>query len=239
MFKHNRIIQKIVALALIAVMLIAMPAFAEDKFDISYASGSDLFTVDVNAEESVAFIETSLSAAARSFDHKYECDAYYSDTKFDTLVIDYFKSSAYPIYRLWILYAGTKHIYATSVAFEFGGKQYVFSDILDPENAFEYSNGDAAEHLLIKFGWDNLQFLGDLESHVNKIMENDNWIDDGIPEDMKIKMVLRGTEVIETELGPGFILDFLALKSIMMTCGGLETGLEKAYATNLKINDIG
>ena len=86
---------RLTALFLLLLILIGSAAAAESgTFDLSHFRENDnLFTIDVNKDSGAAFIETALSSELRSFQHEYESDSYYSCTKFDILVRDYFKSS--------------------------------------------------------------------------------------------------------------------------------------------------
>lgn len=229
----RRHLKEFFALLLILAIGVAGTAFAAVDLDFA-RDNPGLFNLSVDSDREIAFITTNLNNAARSFAHKYESDSYYSSTEFDILVRDYFGSNPSPIYRLWVYYSGTKHLYPNSIAFRFGGKKYVFSEIIDKENITDYDNGDASEDMLIKFGSENLEFLSALESQFNSITEDEGWADKEIPEDKKIFMEIRGTETIEVELGAGFLTDFYGWKLAMISCDEAQ-GLLDTKGSPMKV----
>lgn len=216
---------RLMALFLLLLMLIGSGAAAESEdFDLSHFRENDnLFTIDVNKDSGVAFIETTLSSQLRSFQHEYESDSYYSCTKFDILVRDYFKSNPYPVYRLWVEYAGTKFNYTTSITFHVDGTDFTFSDVSDTDRILELSNGDASEDMLIIFDGDSLSFLAALESNLTSVMEDENWMENGVPEEKRVRMTLHGIKDIEVTLEDGFYFDFLLFKDGMFNGGGYSS----------------
>ncbi len=216
---------RLTALFLLLLILIGSAAAAESgTFDLSHFRENDnLFTIDVNKDSGVAFIETALSSELRSFQHEYESDSYYSCTKFDILARDYFKSSPYPVYRLWIEYTGTKFNYTTSITFHVDSTDFTFSDVSNADRILELSNGDASEDRLIIFDGDNLSFLAALENNLTSVMEDENWMKNGVPEEKRARMTLHGIKDIEVTLDDGFYFDFLLFKGGMFNGGGYSS----------------
>ena len=173
-----------------------------------------------------------MSAADRSFTHKYESSTRYSNTKFDILVVDYLKENAYPVMRLWVNYcADDDYLNITSASFILNGKKYTFSGIGNKDWYVKDDDG-YLEQVLIKFGMDNIDFLAALEDIFN-------GVDDvgAVAKSATCKLILHGREDIEVELGEGFFLDFMAIKLGMVDINGLDF-LEKAISTTMKITDV-
>ena len=146
--------KKIVSLLLIAILIISVPqqAFAaRDPLDFSVVRNSDNLTIDVDRDNNVAFIESSLSTSDRSFNHKYENDYLYSSTKFDVIIVDYYGDS-YPVFRLWIKYTADKFQYINAVTFIVDDVRYTFSGISSTDSLTEIEHG-VSEDLLIKYGY--------------------------------------------------------------------------------------
>ena len=214
--------KKLFSLFLALALLCSCASSLAAGYDMSYIRDYDsLFTVDVNDDEGVAFVESVLSASERSFVHKYESDYRYSSTMFDILVIDYDKSSAYPIARLWITYCADEYIYYDSVTFTLDGKDYTFTGISDPDWRSEDEKG-VVEKALIIFGTDNLEFLAALQDYREQFGSYDELIDE--VNGPKVKMVLHGrNEDIAVTLGGGFMLDFaLIIEGAFLETNGLD-----------------
>ncbi len=226
--------KRIAALLMTAVLLFAaMPALADEKLDLSvFRDNPTLYTIDVNTEDDVAFVESALSAKDRSFVHKYESENRYNTTKFDILVVDYLQSDPYPIFRLWISYCSDdSYMNINTASIIFNGKKYTFSGIADKDWYYHDEKG-YREDVLIKFGMDNVEFLTDLEKALGDDSDASAMIK--AAETMKAKLILHGRENIEAELGEGFFLDFLLIKAGFMRCNGVQY-LEKANATEMKV----
>ena len=196
--------------------------------DLSYVRNDpDTYEIDVQVEDDLAFIETTYNAAELSFVHKYESTNLYSGTRFDMLVIDYLQSDAYPVFRLWLTYcADDNYINASSVTFEVSGKKYTFSDIGDPDWYYHDEDG-YMEQMLIKFNDDNLDFLVALENLLPETYEE--------LLEIKIPLTLHGREDIKTEVGSGFLMDFLAMKLAYVNANGLDF-LSEPNGTPMKVH---
>lgn len=209
--------KKIVAL-LSACLLIALTmssAFAA-SLNLTYPRNNpDVFTIDVNSAGTAVFVETVLTAKDRHFTHKYESDYYWSSTQFDVLGVNYGTNDAYPVWRVWIVFANDKSFKnIDSVTFVIEGKRYTFTDISDPDwltkNETSY-----LEEMLIKFGLDNLDFVVHLEQYCNKLDDVD---------DFQGTLILhtRSGEDITVSLGGGFALDFVLTKKAYIEMNGLD-----------------
>ena len=218
---------------LLAVMLACGACAALAELDLApIREANNIYTIDVDTESDVAYIESKLSAADRSFTHKYESSTRYSSTKFDILVVDYLKENAYPVMRLWVTYcADDDYMNITSASFILNGKKYTFSGIANKDWYVKDDDG-YYEQVLIKFGMENLNFLAALEDIFN-------GVDDvgAVAKSATCKLILHGREDIEVELGEGFFLDFMAIKLGMVDINGLDF-LEKAISTTMKITDV-
>lgn len=218
------------ALCILLVICVIMPICANaGGFSVaSMDSLSEIITIDVDRDADVAFVESKLPTKERAFTHKYESNTRYSSTEFDMLVINYFESNAYPIFRLWINYCADDFLNINSVTFELDGVKYTFSGIADRDWLYSYDDG-IEERLLIKFGISNLSFLAALEnkfSEINDISEIDQ---------LDISLTLHGSENITVKLDSGFWLDFFALKSAWILSGGAtEEYLKKVTASEMK-----
>ncbi|MBR6705459.1 MAG: hypothetical protein IKI84_02090, partial [Clostridia bacterium] len=205
-------------------------------YDMTYIrENSNAFTIDVNEDSEVAFVESTLSAKERSFVHRYESDHRYSSTMFDVLVINYEKSSAYPVPRLWITYCADEYIYYDSVTFTLNGKDYTFSGISDPDWRSKDEKG-VVEEALIKFGTEAVDFLFALKNYREKFASYDELMNE--TKGPKIKMVLHGrSEDITVTLGGGFLLDFTyIIEGAYMETGGLDY-IENVISTTMSVSD--
>ena len=88
--------------AILCLCLLCAAAAAETGFDLSVIRQNDYLEIDVDSEEEVAFVESTFSTKDLSFVHSRESEKLYSSTHMDILIIDYFSSGAYPVWRLWI-----------------------------------------------------------------------------------------------------------------------------------------
>ncbi len=199
--------KKILSLILALALLCPCASSLAAGYDMSYIRQNDnVFTVDVNDDTGVAFVQSVLTAKECSFVHKYESKYRYSYVYFDILVVNYGKSTAYPVPRLWITYCADEYIYYDSVTFTLNGRDYTFTGISDPEWRSKDEKG-VQEEALIKFGTDNYDFVRALQNYrknfpsYNELMDETNG--------PKIKMVLHGrNEDITVTLGGGFMRDF-------------------------------
>lgn len=163
------------------------------------------------------------------FVHKYDSQTKYSFTQFDILVIDYLSpAKAYPVHRLWIYYsADNYHQYITAVTFNINGTKYTFSGVADASR-YEVTDGVYQESLLIKFDWDNLDFLAALEKLIPEDLDNLDSI--------KIPMTLHGVEDITVDLDGRFLLDFMFIRLAMLNTNSTNF-LDKADGTSLKVTE--
>ncbi len=219
---------------LLAVMLVCGAcAAALAELDLAPIREDDtLYSIDVDTESDVAYIESKLSAADRSFTHKYESSTRYSNTKFDILVVDYLKENAYPVMRLWVTYcADDDYMNITSASFILNGKKYTFSGIGNKDWYVKDDDG-YAEQVLIRFGMDNIDFLVALED----IFGDTEDVTEAA-ENATCKLILHGREDVEVDLDAGFFLDFLVIKLGMVNINGLDF-LEKASSSTMKVTDV-
>lgn len=181
-------------------------AFADgDEYTVKpYADYESLFTVDVNTEKDVAFVETTLEAKDCAFTHKYESSTTYSAIYNDILVLDYSKSSRYPLLRTWIIYAADKAQNIKSVTFELEGQSFTFTDISN-EDRVEKSEKGYTEKLLIKHGKNNSDFWVKIMAAAISSLSTD---EDKKTEAPKMKMILHGDEDIEADVPDKFWFDF-------------------------------
>jgi hypothetical protein len=221
--------KKLILFLLVATLLCSLSPAMAATIDLSAIQAQDnLYTVDISDDGDAAFIESNLSAEARSFVHKYESSTLYSSTEFDVLIVDYQQSSNYPVFRLWIVYcADNGYINADSVTFQVGKKQFTFTDISDEDwLTYDKENG-YMEEMLIRFGEDNVDFLLALEEAIKGKSESVETLNE-----VGIKMVLHGKEDLVVELGSGFLLDFMALKSAWLDLDGVS------YIDDINGNDM-
>lgn len=218
-------------LALVLMLSCFSCAFAAE-FDMSIVrENTDLYKVSVDNEEDVAFITTNLAVSARAFTHKYESTYRYSSTKFDTLVIDYLKTSARPVFRLWVTYcADDSFLNINGISFLVDGKKYTFSDVADPDWYTQDEKG-YAEEMLIKFDMDNIDFLVALEDYM--------------PEELSLEalkaapvtMILHGREDVTVQLEDGFWLDFIAMKRVLTKTGAIDF-LSQTSGSPMKVTTV-
>lgn len=194
-----------IAFLIAAVLLCSsVSALADGTFDISFYSSSNVFTVEVDSENDIAFIDSKMGTADLAFNHQYENDYYYSVMRNDIIVIDYFSSNRYPVLRTWITYRGDKALYFTGVSFIIEGKEYVLSDVADKDRIQKLDNG-WEETLLIKYGSENWDFFAAIAA--SAMVYYGAWVDDKEAAVPDIKMVLHGTEDIEVQVTGNFLLD--------------------------------
>lgn len=209
---------------LTALLLLVLPvssAFAA-TLDLSYVrrNTENLFTLDIDTANNAAFVETQLSAAARSYVHKYESVYRYNTTKFDVLVLNYSNASTtYPVWRLWVTYcADNDYLYFDKITFNVNGTKYTFSGV---SNSDRYTHDDKGyvEEALIKFDDTNLAFLAALEEWGPAIGE---FEDVSYLDNFPVYMTLHGREDITVTLGSGFWLDYLAIREAFIEMNGLD-----------------
>lgn len=225
-------LKKGLCLLLALALFLPMMAAAE-RFDLSkIRENPNIFTIDVDAENDVAFIETTLSARKLSFVHEFESATRYSCTMFDILVHNYFETDSYPVFRLWISYCADDFLYINSVTFELNGVKYTFSGIADSEWRTTYDDGGIMEKMLIKFDMENLDFLVALDEAAETV---DNEI--ARMDELNITLTLHGTKDVTVKLGKGFWTDFLLLEAGLSNVGGLTVeNMKKVNGTDLWVH---
>lgn len=222
--------KKAISLLLVCLMLLGTVSavMAEDVFDLTFVRDNpDNYDLDINEASDCAFVESTLEPKERAFTHKDESDALYSHLWFDALVLDYSKSTRYPVFRLWIvLCTENAYKYVDSVTFIVDGESFTFTGIDDSE-WYEIKEGDYRQEMLIKFGKTNVSFLIALENFCKKVAADD------YSGSYDVRMVLHGREDIETTLGLNFLIDFLRIRNVMLNCNGLAF-LDKAIETEMR-----
>lgn len=205
-------------LCALVLLLHALPALGD--FNIGhFTENTSIFSVDVEAESGVAFIETIMPAKDLAFEHKYESPKNYSLLRNDILVLNYFSSAdRSPVFRTWIYYCTTKPIYAHSVTFELEGTAYTFTDVAG-SGRITTNESDTEEDLLIRYGSSNLDFLAVVMARATQYAYS-RFGDEGDQnvQPPKMKMILHGLEDIELDVPDGFWLDFG-----LLTVGLIET----------------
>ncbi len=225
--------------AFLLVVLMACSCFTVSSAAVldlsSIRENSELFSIDVDTESDVAFIESQMSAQLRSFVHKYESSYRYSNTLFDILVVDYLKTDAYPIMRLWIIYcADDAYLNINSVSFIVDGKKYTFSGIADAD-WYEHDDNGYVEKVLLKFGMENLSFLAALERVFSDVKDGSGAFQ--AAQNASCRMILHGREDIEVELGAGFFTDYLIMHMGFTSIDGLSY-LNKVISSTMKETDV-
>lgn len=213
--------KKLLAILLaLTLMLGATSAFAA-TLDLSYVRSrvESIYDISVNKDTDVAFITTTLSVAARAYEHKYESQYRYNDTEFDILVANYSKSSAMPVFRLWVSYAAdNNYLYVNAITFDVNGTKYTFTDVSNYE-WYTHDDKGYQERMLIKFDMDNVGFIIALEQLIPKVSQVSSAADyDNLP----LTMTLHGTEDITIHLGAGFCLDFISMKDAYLAINGID-----------------
>lgn len=203
-------------LALILPLCLGV-AYADD-LDLSFVrENTDYYEMDVEIEDGTAFafIESTLTASDLAFIHKYDSQTKYSYTQFDILVVDYLSATdAYPVNRLWIYYnADNNHQYINAVTFTIDGTKYTFSDVADAER-YTQPDGVYRESLLIKFDYDNLEFLAALERLIPDDLND--------LESVQIPMTLHGLEDLEVTLDQSFMLDFIIFRLALLNTNSFD-----------------
>lgn len=218
---------------LLALLLcVCLVTASAEEYDLSFVrENSKYYELDVEIEDGTgfAFVESVMQPGDLDFVHKYDSQTKYSFTQFDILVIDYLSpAKAYPVHRLWIYYsADNYHQYITAVTFNINGTKYTFSGVADASR-YEVTDGVYQESLLIKFDWDNLDFLAALEKLIPEDLDNLDSI--------KIPMTLHGVEDITVDLDGRFLLDFMFIRLAMLNTNSTNF-LDKADGTSLKVTE--
>lgn len=201
----------------VTLMFTTVPVFALPTFEMSfYSSNANIYSVDVDSDSGVAFIETKSSNSELAFTHKYESNFYYSTIRSDILVIDYFKSNRYPVFRTWIDYRADKALNIYAVSFVIDGKTYTFSDVADRDRIEKLDNG-VSEKLLIKYGSANSDFFASVAADsLSYAFSRYGGEGDSEVETPQMKMILHGTEDVEVDIPANFWVDF-SLLALSMT----------------------
>ena len=212
--------KKLVSL-IIALLVMACPMMAmAGSFDGSVFQGlyfSSIATLDLNEDGSVAFVESQLTAATRSFTTPYEHPRYYNSTLWDIVIPRYDTGTPAPRIRLWIRSYGTQFANIEGVSFQLNGKTYTFTGVSDPERQTYKEEEDAyTERLLIIFDDQSLDFIAEMEAYC----ETCNTVE--AMNEHPITMILHGDEDIVVTLGSGFMSDFMIIKELFIDCGGLD-----------------
>ncbi len=209
MKKTNKMMRKGLALLLFFAMLVSCAAaFAEEEvtpFDLkTYEENTEYFTIDVNTEDDLAFVETTFDAEALAFTHKYDSEYYYSHIYNDIIVIDYSKEGErIPVFRTWICCRADVPHNIASVTFEIGGKAYTFTEVSDPDWNEQKENG-YAENLLIDYGYNNWDFFAAVASNALSYILDE----EGNTPAPEMKMILHGDEDIEAMVPENYWGDF-------------------------------
>ena len=227
-------------LCLVLACSLTLTALA-DGFDASLVKENDsLFEFTVNSDEGIAFVDAAMTVRERSFTHPYESESYYSYVYSNLVIIDYFNSTSYPVWRFWVDYVGTKHIYANAVTFTFDGNSYTFTDVADTDRITDRDNGDGEEILLVVIGTDNVDFVTGLETYLNKLQEIDP--DDAytsITENAEVSMTLHGTEDFTVQLPSTFMLEYFLMRAAFIAGGDVASFLDKTVdPTPLKVTSV-
>ena len=223
-------------LCLLLALALFLPVMAgAERLDLSkIRENPNIFTIDVDAENDIAFISSTLTlmTGERFFVNEFEGDARYSTTWFDMLVHNYFETNSYPVFRLWISYCADDFLYINSVTFELNGVKYTFSGVSDSEWRTTYDDGGIMEKMLIKFDMENLDFLVALDEAAETV---DNEI--ARMDELNITLTLHGTKDVTVKLGKGFWTDFLLLEAGLSNSGGLTVeNMKKVNGTDLWVH---
>ena len=213
--------KKLLAILLALTLMLGTTSAFAATLDLSYVRNrvESIYTISVNKDSDVAFITTQLAVSARAYEHKYESQYRYNDTEFDVLVVNYSKSSAVPVFRLWVSYAAdNSYLYVNAITFDVAGTKYTFTDVSDYE-WYTHDDKGYQERMLIKFDMDNVGFILALEQLIPKISQISSAAD---YENLPLTMTLHGTEDITVQLGSGFCLDFISMKDAYLAIGGIE-----------------
>ncbi len=194
---------------------------ATAAYDISSVTdNNDMYTVDVDEANGVAFVESNIPASMEAFTHKYESESRYSSMHFDILVVDYGTKKAIPALRLLATYCADEFLNINSVTFTLDGMDYTFSDVAVEQAKVKDEEG-AAENLIIKFGNENATFLVAVENLITGFSNLDDLLDE--TKAPKIKMVLHGDEDVEATLGGIFLVDFIFIcEQVFLQTGGVS-----------------
>lgn len=224
--------KRIVSVSLLFFMMIGIcSGAAADTFDMSALRTNEYLDIDVDTDSGVAFVESILTANDLSFTHSNESNTQYSYSRFDMLVINYFKTTAYPVLRLWLTVSTEgEYFYFTSATITVNDKRFTFSDIAD-KDWFEKKESSYSQDMLIKFGVDNLEFLAEVEKVVNACESVDDL------EAVRLPIVFHGTKDIEAKLSVGFFLEFIVFKNAMLVSNGFDF-LDKASASAMKVTTV-
>lgn len=221
-----------VFLSLVFVLGACSPALA-DKFDLSALRSNEYLDIDVDVEKEIALVESNFSVKDRSFSHPNESSTQYSFTKFDMLIIDYFGTDPYPIWRLWLtLSTQNQFYYITSVTFTIDNKEYTFSGVSDKDWFYTEENS-CRQELLIKFGKENLDFLRAMQTLVKKIYGNMDSLEE-VFSTIKIPIVFHGTKDIEAELDIDFLMEFMIFMYGFINCNGFDY-IDYSNGTEMKM----
>lgn len=196
-----------VLLAVLFVMNTCAALAESEEFTVkTYSDYDSLFSIDVDKDKDIAFVETKCSVADLAFVHKHESDYSYSYIQSDLLVLDYYSTDRYPIFRTWVYYSAATPLYIHSISFEFEGKKYMFTDVGDADRV-KQGEHDYTESLLIKYGQKNSDFFAAvLLASVRYAMDKDE--NKTAPQ---MKMTLIGLEEIEVTVPEEFWQDFALL----------------------------
>lgn len=204
-------------IALILVLLLcslSMGTALADKLDFSYVQANpEAYDLDMDDEDDLCFITTTLSSRDRHYSHDLESDHYWSTTQFDVICLNLDSSSPYPVWRLWVSYSSEiRYINLHSVTFILHGRSYTFTDVSDPEWVRQ-KEGTYMEEILIKFGTDSAAFIAELKKYAKELTDI---------ADFSCTMILHGDEDLTVTLGESFLLDFMLIDTAFMKMDGLD-----------------
>ena len=196
--------KKLVALLIsVALLCGSVSALADGTFEMDAYTSPNVFTVEVDSDNDIAFIDTQMGNDVLSFSHKYEND-YYSVMRNDILVINQSSASRYPVLRTWITYRGTKALNFSSISFIIDDKEYVLTDVASADRNSQEDN-NFEEILLIKYGYQNWDLFAALAA--TALSYYGDWVEDKETAVPDIKVILHGTEDIEVNASGNFLLD--------------------------------
>lgn len=185
-----------------------------------------VFTVTVNEEEDVAFIDTTTESRDMAFTHRFESDSYYSLINPDIIVLNYSRpADRFPVFRVWIRYRGKEQMNFRSAEFILpDGRTFTVWDIASPDRVYTKDDGSFAEDLLIRFGKNNLPLFRELYNESLAYAANlygDSGDSSAPPP--AIRLVLHGDEDVEAELPSSFWAD------LGIYCVTLPDGPDTSY----------
>ena len=220
--------KKCIALLLVLLLCSLTTGTAlADKLDFSYVYATpEAYEVDMDEEDDLCFIDTTLTSRDRHFSHRLESDRYWNTTMFDIICLDLSDDAPYAVWRLWVSYnSDICHQNIHSITFVLHGKSYTFTDVSDSDWVTQ-SEGTYSEDLLIKFGTKNAAFIAALKRYAKELTDI---------ADFSCTMILHGDEDLTVTLGEGFLLDFMLIDTAFMKMDGLDD-FDRSSATPMTVH---